>query len=111
MDHLYIVSLHLQASLQQHGERNTAMAARLTPYEDSFGRVIAAGNVVPRLLDPRGLQYAVLVILDEVDELLGEHDALQDSLMVSCVIFQFRISGLGVVELPHPVEDQVGPIG
>ena len=34
----------------------------------------------------------------------------QDLGVVSCVVSQFRISGLGVVELPHSVEDQVGSI-
>ena len=84
------------------------MAARPTPYEDALRSLVAGGNVVPR--HQRGLQYASLVLLNEVDELMGERDAFHDLLVVSCVVSQFRISGLGVVELPHSVEDQVGPI-
>ena len=52
----------------------------------------------------------MLVLGDEVDELMGERDAFQDLGVVSCVVSQFRISALGVVELPHSVEDQVGSI-
>ena len=98
----------LQASLHQHGERNTAMAARPTPYEDAPRCLVAGGFVVRR--HPCLLQYAFLVLVDEVDELMGERDAFQDPGVVSYVVSQFRISALGVVELPHSVEDQVGPI-
>ena len=82
------------------------MAARPTPYEGAPRCLVAGGCVVRR--QPRGLQYVSLVLDDEFDELMGERDAFHDLGVVSCV--GAVRSALGVVELPHSVEDQVGSI-